>query len=583
MRKKLHFLKIVLFAAFLVPFVPMNAQNNSDTITSQYPEPTSLSVMPGYYAYTLSACLYTADEINHQEGNIYSLSYNIAPSNGYDYGYSSAKIYLLETGVDHLDLERSWNDMISEATLVYDGSLSDIAPFDIYWHEFTFIQPFEYGGGNLIVMVEGICDDGSATGGTDYEIGLYCNEGNDGNCWIVMQDYEAFSLDDEMASLNGSYHSNTEYRPDIFFTFTGSQGNCSLTIPYFEDFEDYDGNYSALPECWTRISEEYNSSLNYYTPIIGPAGGSSAGQNLFFSLMSTYSEFAILPELDEGLSVQDLTMTFDYRTSQQFATGLVVGVMTNPDDTTTFVGVDTVYRIGTAFDFEGKEVNFASYDGEGRHIAFCFTKSVSSLTIPSCFVDNVHISSVDAGYDTVFVNIDTAVCSGEVVTVGNSEFSESGEYSVVVGDTIFHLVLAVNPIYNIVISDSIEEGQVYAEYGFNVSTSGTYTQNLQTVNGCDSLITLVLSTYVGVRHFNDEKITVRPNPAVDYFDVVVENTVEAETYVDLLDISGRILRSERMHSGDTVLRIRRGSLPSGIYMLRLSSDGHSQTRKVIFK
>lgn len=965
MKHKLPFRSILFIMAILLPILTLNAQNTSDTITSEYPLPTSTSVLPGYYAYHLSACLYTADEINHPVGNIYSLSYNIAPSNGYFYDFSTAKIYLIETDDDAINLDQTWSDITYNATLVYDGSLEGVTPFDIYWHQFDFSQPFEYNGGNLIVLVEGVFDDGTAIGGTNYEIGLYCNEGNQNNCWIVMQDDEQFSFDENMSELSGSHHDNTENRPDIFFSFSNSPQNCVLSIPYFDDFQSYDGNYSSLPTCWTRISEEYNEYTNYYTPIVGPGNASDDyNQNLFFSLMNTYSEYAILPELEEGYDIQNLTMTLKFKSNQQYTTAVIVGVMTNPVDTNTFVAVDTIFREGNVSAYENKEINFATYSGTGRYIALCLSRSVSTSMFPSCFIDdinieesafctapvqisasvqnddvtiswtytnnaqgvklyyktidaddfemeeidevntytlnnlplgttyqyylvsvcgedeesdasqmftfttecetiteftwtegfengiscwqlggshagqtwnmvsegnhidftnatyspfegnnmmqfnaynfteggfgtlispkidlsenrtlsfmyhtfgeqaifdfdlyeqypedenmwwkpaeekvevyvssdatlenanllatvngysnsvgwqnetitipvqeedysyiifkaiysggynmaidNVQISEFSGDYEPVFITIDTttcqgtniiineteysangtyqitisnedeadtiitlnltvnpsysinfeetitagetyneygfnetetgiytqnlqtingcdsiitlnltvvavsepvnitidtAVCQGEIVTIGGNEYSTSGSYSFESNDTTYSITLVVNPTYNIVINDSIEEGKTYTDYGFNVSEAGIYTQNLQTINGCDSIVTLELSSFVGISDYNKLGINVAPNPAKDYFIVNIENS-NSDVKLELSDISGRVLRSEMITNGENSIRIERGNLPSGIYMLRISCNGQHQTRKLILK
>lgn len=966
MRHKLPFGKILLIVALLLPFFALKAQNNSDTITSVYPNPTSTSVLAGFYAYHLSACLYTADEINHPAGNIYSFSYNIAPSNGYFHDFSNAKIYLVETDDDAINLEQTWSDITDNATLVYNGSLESIIPFDTYWHEFTFVEPFEYNGGNLMVLVEGVFDDGTGVGGTNYEIGLYCNEGNANNCWIVMRDDEQFSFDENLSELSGSHHDNTENRPDIFFSFSNSPQNCVLSIPYFDDFQSYDGNYSSLPTCWTRISEEYNEYLNYYTPIVGPGSASdNYNQNLFFSLMDTYSEYAVLPKLENDYNVQNLTMTLKFKTNQQYTNAVMVGVMTDPADTNTFVAVDTIFREGNVFDFENKEINFASYNGTGRYIALCFSRSVSTSMYPSCFIDdinieesafctapvqisssvqgddvtiswtytnnaqgvklyyktteetdyemeeiddvntytlnnlplgttyqyylvtvcgedeesdpsqiltfttecetiteftwiegfedgiscwqvggssagqtwnlvsegnhidfansayfpfagnymmqfnafnytyggfgtlispkidlsenrtlsfmyhtfgeqtvfdfdmfeeypddqdmwwnpaeervevyissdatlenatllttvngysnsvgwqnetitipaqeedfsyiifkaiyaggynmaidNVLISEFGGDYEPVFITIDTftcqgnnitineseyslsgtyqitisheddadtiitlnltvnptysitfeetinegetyynhgfnanatgvytqnlqtvngcdsiltlnltvvgetpnpvtitvdtTVCQGEIVVLGGNEYSTSGNYSFESNDTTYSLSLVVNPTYNIVINDSLEEGKTYTNYGFNVSTAGTYTQNLQTVNGCDSIVTLELSSFVGINDYNKLVFSVAPNPAKDFFIVNIES-INSDVKLELSDISGRVLRSELITNGENSIRVERGNLPSGIYMLRLSCEGQHQTRKLILR
>ncbi len=90
------------------------------------------------------------------------------------------------------------------------------------------------------------------------------------------------------------------------------------------------------------------------------------------------------------------------------------------------------------------------------------------------------------------------ICQGQVYTENNFNVSEAGVYTqnlqTVNGcDSIVTLTLNVNPIFNTELTASICEGQVYNENGFYVSEAGVYTQNLPTVNGCDSIVTLTLN------------------------------------------------------------------------------------------
>ena len=59
-------------------------------------------------------------------------------------------------------------------------------------------------------------------------------------------------------------------------------------------------------------------------------------------------------------------------------------------------------------------------------------------------------------------------------------------------NTATHTV-SVNPTYNIPLTHSICEGESYNFHGQNITTAGTYTHTLQTVNGCDSVLTLVVT------------------------------------------------------------------------------------------
>jgi acyl-CoA thioesterase FadM len=53
--------------------------------------------------------------------------------------------------------------------------------------------------------------------------------------------------------------------------------------------------------------------------------------------------------------------------------------------------------------------------------------------------------------------------------------------------------VTVNPTYNVALTHSMCEGESYNFYGQNITAAGTYTHTLQTVNGCDSVLTLTVT------------------------------------------------------------------------------------------
>ena len=843
MAKRLSIQKILFLTAFVLSFFALSAQpTTSDTIGSG--TTTSIhSALPGAYGYHLSAALYLGNEINHSAGDMESLSYHITYGNyPVNDGDKRIKIYLLETSDPAIDLSQTWGSMVSAATLVYDSLGCDIQ-WDDYWKEFVFTQPFSYGGGNLIVLVEGeACDPYPSMG--DCETEIYVNNGTVNNCWNRVQDGTQISFTMVMDSIPEGTHGNHYDRPNVVFSFSSGEPsspdtNCVLTLPMLEDFEGYSGDFSSIPTCWTKISQEYNQAYGSYYPVINGGSASDPNQSMMFILMDTYSSFLVLPALDSVWSMQNISMSFNFKSAQQNITRMVVGVMSDPSDTLTFVPVDTVWREGSVSGWEPKEINFATYDDSGRHIAFWFSKANSTHVFPSCFIDNValfetpdctppvlisaSVDSLDAtiswtytnnaygarvyyktsvdsqfdsvevytdnyytlynlpyntvyqyyivtlcdnggesapsqiftfstpcetvtqfpwtdsfenglgcwsldassagqdwqavatgsyptcapysgsamlkydcwsfpsgswgsmtspalaipqdmtlsfayfkqdiyqandkievyvntsadtanatllttvfgynpsmsgwdtvsvtipvqnddvylifkatsdyGYnlfmdnvtvdfytpedttvvvDTVYVVLDESICDGESFEFGDGNYTTAGSYTYTSNDTVYTLTLTVNPTYNITINDSITEGETYTQYGFNESAAGTYTQNLTTVNGCDSIITLHLTVQTGVNEYNGMDFSVTPNPAHDYVVVSVKNANE-EMVVDLLDISGRVLRTQRLAAGESMLRLERGNLPNGIYLLRLTSYGQKQTRKVIFR
>ena len=94
--------------------------------------------------------------------------------------------------------------------------------------------------------------------------------------------------------------------------------------------------------------------------------------------------------------------------------------------------------------------------------------------------------------------ISATICEGRVYTENGFNVSEAGVYTQTLQtvngcDSIVTLTLNVNPIFNTELTATICEGQAYTENNFNVSEAGVYTQTLTSVNGCDSIVTLTLN------------------------------------------------------------------------------------------
>ena len=178
-----------------------------------------------------------------------------------------------------------------------------------------------------------------------------------------------------------------------------------------------------------------------------------------------------------------------------------------------------------------------------------------------------------------------AICEGSVYTENGFNVSEAGTYThnlqTIDGcDSIVTLTLTVNPTYNITIDASINEGEMYEENGFSESEAGTYVHTLQAENGCDSVITLNL-TVNSSSSLNDVvanaiEVSLYPNPANAYTTLKVEDLKE-QTPVYLFDIQGRKLKEYVLKAGVETLRIDLGDLPKGVYTVMLGNT----TKKLI--
>ena len=99
--------------------------------------------------------------------------------------------------------------------------------------------------------------------------------------------------------------------------------------------------------------------------------------------------------------------------------------------------------------------------------------------------------------------ITAEICDNETYTQFGFNVSEQGVYtqhlqSIHGCDSLVTLNLLVHPTYNDTIAAEICDNETYTQFGFNVSEQGVYTQHLQSIHGCDSIVTLdltILPTY----------------------------------------------------------------------------------------
>jgi len=143
-----------------------------------------------------------------------------------------------------------------------------------------------------------------------------------------------------------------------------------------------------------------------------------------------------------------------------------------------------------------------------------FTSNLDTVITNSGFIHSGNYSafftlngcSSDTLVQTITVNpiysfvIDTTICSNEVYVLGSQNLNTAGSYTLqlqtVAGcDSIINLNLSINPAFEIQRDTSICEGEVFVFLGQSMTTTGTYPFYLQTVLGCDSTITYSLIVY----------------------------------------------------------------------------------------
>ena len=135
-----------------------------------------------------------------------------------------------------------------------------------------------------------------------------------------------------------------------------------------------------------------------------------------------------------------------------------------------------------------------------------YTIGTSTYTVAGTYTDI--LVSVDGCDSTVItqltvnsvhtVNNPQAICQGETYSIGTNNYTVAGTYTDVLQsihgcDSTVTTILTVNPVFAVNNPQTICEGEAYTIGGNSYTVAGTYTDVLQSVNGCDSTVTTILT------------------------------------------------------------------------------------------
>lgn len=139
-------------------------------------------------------------------------------------------------------------------------------------------------------------------------------------------------------------------------------------------------------------------------------------------------------------------------------------------------------------------------------------------------------------------------------------------------DSMKTLNLTVNPSYQIGVLAIINRGETYTNFGFNESEAGTYTQHLQTADGCDStiILTLVVMMSLDDAMVDEDAFIFYPNPA-KYFVILEFETLHESERVKIFDMRGRMVKIAEAGAGKKQMQIDISDLSEGTYIIRFGN------------
>ena len=265
--------------------------------------------------------------------------------------------------------------------------------------ELTFVLTDSYGdswNGNAIQVID--AETGSV-------VATLSNENLDGTTGEETQTVTLAVCDGRTVNfewVQGFYAEETSYtvydgRGDVVFSGSGGftapisyMVSCAspclaISLPFTENFDSYTTSTTAetgvQPDCWEVINEDV--ALTNATKPQVYCNATYATSGSYTLRMKNRCVYA-MPALDENVNVNNLTMTFKLR-QPKAVYRLQVGVV---NENNMFEVVKTINNASTGT--EGITVDFSTYTGDGRRIAFRNTLSSSStLDYSVNYIDDI--------------------------------------------------------------------------------------------------------------------------------------------------------------------------------------------------
>ncbi len=235
--------------------------------------------------------------------------------------------------------------------------------------------------------------------------------------------------------------------------------------------------------------------------------------------------------------------------------------------------------------------------GEVAKVKFTLESNYANsygLLIPSYFcVDNFVYTAgneIEEPCTPTSSTLDITLCEGNSYTFDEEHsYSEAGTYEIVLTnvagcDSTITLNIAVMPTYNEEITLELTSDELPYQVGEQLLTEfGTYTLNLTSVDGCDSVVTLTLELSSGINEVeNFMSVSLYPNPTSENAMLNVKG-LNTEATIIITDQQGRVISTSKLALGQENSEINTNNMPSGVYYVRIQTEKAVRTEKLIKK
>ena len=179
------------------------------------------------------------------------------------------------------------------------------------------------------------------------------------------------------------------------------------SLPYSEDFESYaTGTSGTMNTCWTKGTNN-TTAYPYVT-------SNNNSKRLYFYSSTSYYSYAALPLFTAPLNT--LQISFDLVKYSTYTADLVLGIMSNPQDISTFVPIDTIVPQGAANTINSYEISLEPYSDLAGCIAFLAPNDATDYS----YLDNVVVDYLPACRKSTQLTVSNVTASSATLSWTNS-------------------------------------------------------------------------------------------------------------------------------------------------------------------
>jgi hypothetical protein len=77
----------------------------------------------------------------------------------------------------------------------------------------------------------------------------------------------------------------------------------------------------------------------------------------------------------------------------------------------------------------------------------------------------------------------------------------------------------------------------------------------------------------------DFTFSIKPNPSSNFLNVLIENSVRGDYKIEVYDVLGKMIFNQSLSKMQTSISV--SNWKAGIYLVKISNENHSQTKRFI--